>query len=145
MNLIIDTNLLVAAAFNPSSASAKILVLAKQGQVNILWSQKTKKEAKLILGNLKNALGGQNKKPDFAKKLIEKTFRPKNKIALKNMPEVGGSIEVIKKDPEDAKFLEAAQVAGVDMIVSNDRHLLELKNFRGIPIYTPKKALGKLT
>jgi putative PIN family toxin of toxin-antitoxin system len=40
-------------------------------------------------------------------------------------------------DPEDAIFLACAIVGHVDFIVSGDRHLLELRSVRGIPIIPP--------
>jgi uncharacterized protein len=43
-------------------------------------------------------------------------------------------IKHIEADPADDKFLEAAIAGKVDFIVSGDDHLLELKEFRLIPI-----------
>jgi uncharacterized protein len=45
-------------------------------------------------------------------------------------------IVVIVADPTDNKFLEAAIAGKVDFIVSGDKHLLDLKEFRSIPILT---------
>ena len=42
----------------------------------------------------------------------------------------------IQPDPKDDKFLEAAIAGKVDFIVSGDKHLLDLKEFRSIPIIT---------
>ena len=44
------------------------------------------------------------------------------------------TVNVILADPTDNKFLEAAIAGKVNLIVSGDNHLLELKSFREIPI-----------
>lgn len=40
----------------------------------------------------------------------------------------------MEADPKDDKFLEAAIAGKADFIVSGDKHLLDLKEFRSIPI-----------
>src|SRR5574340_433204 len=45
-------------------------------------------------------------------------------------------------DPDDDMFLECAVAARADVIVSGDRHLLALGQFRGIPIQTPTESLA---
>lgn len=52
-------------------------------------------------------------------------------------------IYAVEADPEDNKFLECAIAARATAIVSGDRHLLSLKEFRGIPILEPAKFLTK--
>ncbi len=46
-------------------------------------------------------------------------------------------LNIITQDPEDNKFLELAKEGSADYILSGDKHLLELKDFRGIKIVTP--------
>ena len=40
----------------------------------------------------------------------------------------------IPEDPKDEMFLACAVDAGADMIVTGDRHLLDLTEYKGIPI-----------
>jgi predicted nucleic acid-binding protein len=47
---------------------------------------------------------------------------------------------VIKDDPEDNKFLEVAIDGNADFIISQDKHLLNLKEFQGIRIIKPEEA-----
>ena len=49
----------------------------------------------------------------------------------------------IQPDPKDDKFLEAAIAGQVDFIVSGDKHLLNLENFRSIPIITAREFLNQ--
>ncbi len=50
-------------------------------------------------------------------------------------------IAAITADLSDNMFLECAVAAGADVIVSGDRHLLDLGEFRGIPIVTAAEFL----
>jgi uncharacterized protein len=56
------------------------------------------------------------------------------------------SLQIIKADPDDDKFLECAVEGRADLIVSGDRHLTRLKSFRGVGIVRPidfQRSLGK--
>ena len=54
------------------------------------------------------------------------------------------SVKVIKDDPDDDKFLAAALEGNADYIVSGDHHLLDLKEYKSIPVLTPKDFLATL-
>ncbi|OGG15616.1 putative toxin-antitoxin system toxin component, PIN family [Candidatus Gottesmanbacteria bacterium RIFCSPHIGHO2_02_FULL_39_11] len=51
---------------------------------------------------------------------------------------------IIQKDPKDDKFLYAARETRADYIVSGDHHLLDLKEYEDIKIYTPNDFLAIL-
>lgn len=133
MKVVIDTNLLVASFFNKNSSAHKILEKAGRGEIEILWSSPIKKEARLILGKISRSVN----RP--VENLSEEIF-PKEQEVL-NLP----SVDVIKEDPDDNKFLACALKGKADIIVSNDQHLLTVKKFKGIPILTSKKALTKIS
>ena len=44
---------------------------------------------------------------------------------------------IIKKDPEDDKFIRCALAGKVKFIISGDQHLLALKSYRKIKILSP--------
>ena len=51
----------------------------------------------------------------------------------------------VTSDPDDEKILEAALAAEADCIVSGDKkHLLDLKEYEGIPILSPADFLRRL-
>lgn len=54
----------------------------------------------------------------------------------------GERIREVVADPEDDKFLACAVAAGAEVIVSGDRHLLDLGQFRGIAIVDPAGLLA---
>jgi len=49
-------------------------------------------------------------------------------------------INIIKEDPKDIIFIEIAVAENVGYIVSQDNHLLKLKEFRGIKIISPEES-----
>jgi predicted nucleic acid-binding protein len=48
---------------------------------------------------------------------------------------------VIAEDPDDNRVLECAVKGGAELIVSGDRHLLKLAQYRGIAIVTVRQFL----
>ena len=63
-------------------------------------------------------------------------------LILKNsiLIEPTSKIEAIKEDLDDNKFIEVAVDGKANFIVSQDRHLLNLKEFQGIRIVSPNEA-----
>jgi putative PIN family toxin of toxin-antitoxin system len=51
---------------------------------------------------------------------------------------------VVLTDPDDDHVLACALAAQADLIVSGDSHLLELKEYQGIPIVSATEALKRL-
>lgn len=51
---------------------------------------------------------------------------------------------VIHEDPDDNHVLACAVAANAEQIVSGDRHLLRLGNYRGTAIVTASEALARL-
>ncbi len=54
-------------------------------------------------------------------------------------------LNVINEDVEDNKIIECALAAGADVIVTGDRHLLELGKFKKTKILTPKAFFDGFT
>ena len=50
-------------------------------------------------------------------------------------------VNVVKDDSDDNKFVEAALEGKADYIVTQDRHLLNIKEFESIKMVTPKEFL----
>ena len=47
--IVIDTNVFVAAGFNPRSASARILTGIREGRFRLMWNEPTRRETEMIL------------------------------------------------------------------------------------------------
>ncbi len=50
-------------------------------------------------------------------------------------------IDIVKEDPDDNKFIEAALEGNAEYIISQDKHLLDIKEFRRIKIIRPEEAM----
>ncbi len=130
LRVVLDTNVLISAIGwrgNPR----KVLTLCIEGKVGLLQSQETLKELKRVL---------QRERFNFIP--VEKRevlLRHLTGISIKVTP--NENVEVITEDPGDNKFLDCALAGKADYVVSGDKHLLELKEYRGIKIVTPSDLL----
>ncbi|MBU4298732.1 putative toxin-antitoxin system toxin component, PIN family, partial [Patescibacteria group bacterium] len=48
-------------------------------------------------------------------------------------------LNIVKKDHTDNKIIECAVEANASLVVSGDKHLLEIKEYKGIKIVSPKQ------
>jgi uncharacterized protein len=53
-----------------------------------------------------------------------------------------GVVDVIKVDPTDNKYLACAHEGEANYIVSGDHHLLDLSEYKGIPIITASEFIS---
>lgn len=60
------------------------------------------------------------------------------------VPGLSAAPGAVPQDPTDEMFLPAALDAKADFIVSGDRHLLELGEYKGIPILTVQQFSERL-
>jgi putative PIN family toxin of toxin-antitoxin system len=54
-------------------------------------------------------------------------------------------LHIVNEDEEDNKILECALAAGADIIVSGEKHLLNLGRFKKTRILTPREFFDSLT
>lgn len=54
------------------------------------------------------------------------------------------ALNVVKNDPDDDKFIEAAFEGNAHYIISKDKHLLSLKEYGTIKIISPEEFLDLL-
>lgn len=54
------------------------------------------------------------------------------------------SVRVVARDPDDDKYFAAALEGDADVVVSGDKHVLEVKQFERIRVLTPRAFLEKL-
>ena len=133
MRVVLDTNVLVSALFWHGAPHA-IFELAEERQIEIAASEDIIQEFLGVLGRPKFL-------PYFEEADLTLLAVIEKLIPLIQVFVPVRGISVIAKDPSDDKFLACAIAARAFCIISGDRHLLEIKNFRGIPIYTPRQFL----
>lgn len=125
---VFDTNLFVAAGFNPRSSSAALLRLASAGKVALVWSDATRRETAHILRRI----------PRLSWDDVEPLFRPEHRQADGD-PAAFAYVE----DPDDRKFAALAAASGAVLVTSDD-HLLRHRGRAGLTIETPSAFLRSL-
>lgn len=131
--VVLDTNIIVSA-FGWGGKPADIMRLITGGEILNFTSVEMLTELKKVIGYPKLAF------PEALQaNIIEIIF---NASSIVNIHE---SLDIIDGDPCDNKVLECAISANVEFIISGDKHLLNLKNFRGIEIITAEDYLIKRT
>ena len=131
MRVVIDTNIIVSAYLG--SALEGVIVAWKSGKFTLVVSKEIAEEYLEVLRRPKFKLE-KVEVDDFAALLLD---RADFVIPLE-------SLYVIKDDPTDNKFLEAAVAGNASLIVSGDDHLLGLESFRNISIIKARKFLAML-
>lgn len=125
MRLVLDTNVLIDGFQDDYSAPYQLLQAVQKGEIIAVVTPRINKEYRLILRRLIA--------DDQYRQQVE-VFMSRAKVA---QPQ---STDIVIDDEEDRKFLEAALGGDADMIVTNDRHLLDIGEIGGIPIRTPQEA-----
>ena len=54
-------------------------------------------------------------------------------------------LNIVKDDPDDNKIIECAVEGSADYIISQDNHLLNLKEYKGIKIIKPEEFLSLIS
>lgn len=133
---VIDTNILVSGIISfhhlKSSPPVTVLQLLYERKIVLILSLPILSEIRDVLLRPKIS---QNY--HLTKKEIKDIIISLHKISFV----VPGRRQVskIKEEPADNKFLSAAIEGKADYIVSGDKHLLNLREFRKIPIITGGK------
>jgi predicted nucleic acid-binding protein len=126
--VVIDTNVFVAAGFNPRSASARVLEGVREGRFRLIWNQPTRRETEMILRRIPHV--------DWQK--AADLFRPGEEFTGPVDPAAFAAIA----DPDDRKFAALSGAANVPLVTS-DKLVLAQRRRIGIEIVTPREFLDR--
>jgi len=126
MRIVLDTNVFISGIFF-TGPPYEILKAWRDGRVRLLISPSVLDEYQRIGAEL--AL--QFRDVDLKAFLDLLTVQAEIVLAPTLPP-------VIRDDPSDDKFLEAAVAGNASYIISGDKHLLTLSEFQGIQILKPR-------
>jgi len=133
MRIVADTNILVSATFWGGD-SERIMREVEKGRVTLVLSSEIIKELLKVLNT-----------DEMLQKIRDKDLKFRMTTAkLMSLAEIVApdeKLDAVPDDPDDNIILECAKKGAVDFIITNDKHLLKLKQFEGIPIVTPKEFL----
>ena len=127
--VVIDTNVFVAAVFNPRSPSGLILAKIRQRRLQLVWSESTRRETEMVLRRI----------PRLNWDKFADLFRPEGEFIGPVHPD----LFMVIMDRDDRKF--AALSAAVNCpLVTSDNHLLSQRNTIGIEILTPAEFWARM-
>jgi len=132
VKIVIDTNIVVSHFFGGKPAD--ILSLWRNEKIEWCTSPEIIKEYENVLMRPKFGL------PDS---IVEKFMELIIANTTLVFPTV--NVDIVKEDPHDNKFLECALESESKFVVSGDKHLLSLKNYKNIKIVTCADFLSDYT
>jgi putative PIN family toxin of toxin-antitoxin system len=121
---VADTNVYVSA-LNFGGTAEEVLARARAGALDLFTSPPILTE---IEGVLIRKFGWSATRAREAITLIEDFTRRVHPVER---------LRVVVEDEPDNRILECALAADAEVIISGDRHLRQLRAFRGIPMMTP--------
>ena len=121
LRVVVDTNVYISAIFW-GGKPRHIIDLGRDGKIQIFTSEDIEQE---ILDKLMTKFGLNS--DDTGRVMADfSTFTKLVKVSRR--------VHVVKDDPDDDKFIECAVECGAEFIISGDKHLLEMKKYKGIDI-----------
>jgi predicted nucleic acid-binding protein len=121
-HIILDTNVFVAAGFNPGSSSARILNAVEAGDLRLVWNEATRRETEAILRKI----------PPLSWERWARLFRDSDRYQGDTHPQHF----IYVTDPDDRKFAALAAATG-GTLVTNDEHLLAHREQADLTIRSP--------
>jgi putative PIN family toxin of toxin-antitoxin system len=138
LRIVVDTNLFVSSLLNRHGAPAQVIDAWRNRQYLLVVSEPIITEIRRVISSSSIQEKYAILDPD-----IEELLFLINHEALV-VPGLAAVMDAIPDDPQDEMFLACAVDGQADMIVSGDRHLLVLQEYRGIPILTARQFLDQL-
>ena len=127
MKIVLDTNIFISGIFWRGSSN-KVILNWKEGKFALIASLGTISEITKVL-------------KDFKIRLPDEMIREWIDLIVRNsiIVEPKEKISIVKDDPKDNIFIETAVAGNADYIITQDNHLLKLKEFRRVKVITPEE------
>ena len=131
--VVLDTNTLISALLFSGTAS-RLVPLWQFRRITVLVSKEILEEYLRVLAYPKFQLGDREIRALIEEELLPfvETVRVRRRLA------------VVRRDPEDNKFLECAAASRAKYLVTGDRDLRDLESYRGITVLTVGEFLERM-
>ncbi len=123
VTVLLDTNVFLAAYWNPHCASARVIGACVEGRLRCVYTEPVRREVSRLLAQVKVSA-------EYMRRL-----EPFWERAVKVDPVSVDEVQI--DDPDDRKFLEAAAGSEADFLATNDDHLLRVGYLGRTEILTP--------
>ena len=137
MRLVLDTNTVVSALLWKGSPHDLFAAVRERRDIALYSSPK-------LLAELADVLGREKLAPAVAASNRSPEEQLRQYISLVRIVTPANVQPVIVADPDDDHVIACALAAGADLIVSGDRHLLNLGSYQGMPIVAVTEALARV-
>ena len=130
---ILDANVWVSALLWGGKPS-EIIKAAENHKISIVLSEEIIKELSQVLAypKLKKVYKAEGLRQED---LVEAVLK------IGKFVKTTKKLNVVKEHPADDKFIECALAAGAEYIVSGDKHLLKIANYKKIQIFAVNEFL----
>jgi len=126
---VLDVNVLVSALISPDGAPAQVLDMWRAERFLVLTSEAILVELERVL-----AMPRLRRKYGLIDQNVSGLLRGMRQFTI---TVTVGTDEPAVRGPDDAKLLNCAAAGGADYIVSGDKDLLSLSEYKGVVIVTP--------
>ena len=137
LSAVLDTSIIVRAYFMPNGPSARIIRFWQEGRYDLIVSDAVLAEYLRVLNYPR--IQARHRFTDVE---IGRDIRSIRQRAILVAP--AETIDAIRNDESDNRFLECAIASDADFIVSADHHLLSPGTYAGIQIVTPAEFLAAI-
>lgn len=131
MKVVFDTNILVSALLWRGTPYHCLLAV-RAGLAELILSPPIMEEFRSVLCE----------KFAMTKEEAEENIGVVREFSM--LIDIPGVLRVVTDDPDDDKFVETALVAGARWLVSGDKHLLRLREYRGINVISARAFVDLL-
>ena len=129
IKVVVDTNVFISSFFGGNPR--KIIDLWKVGTIHLCLCRENIDEYIEVL----QRMGLKDEKE--LEELLDLFARGFHIVFTAQPP----TLQVIDKDPDDNKFIECAVALKAAAVISGDKAVLDVKNYMGIELLTPKAFL----
>lgn len=125
MRIILDTNVLIDGMSDEMSVQTKLINAVREGRLEACSTPRVTKEYQKIVQQLITNKEYKDRMKDFITKIVH--VKPRE-------------VHIHIDDEEDRKFLEAGVGGKADLLVTNDRHLLDIGEIGAMKVVDPQEA-----
>lgn len=131
MNVVIDTNVFISSFFGGNPRS--IIDLWKNQKVTLCLSKE-------ILDEYVDVLERLDLDRELVGELLSLFAAGRNILFSVSTP----ALSVVREDPDDDKFINCAVALKAEAIITGDKALLNVREYSGIRIVTPRQFLDEI-
>lgn len=132
MRIVADTNVIVSAVI-AGGKPRRLIEKSLRGEIELVLSPGILEEVADVL---------ERPKFELAEEAVYRIVGALVQTA--HVVDVDSSVQVVEEDPDDDVILNTALDGRADAIVSGDKHLLDLKDFKGIQVHSVAELIDGL-